>query len=207
MNAGRILRDYCGSIASLGAFAFFAVLAAFVSAAVFIASCKSGGSVALPGKSDGSGISQSDSLSIGDPSPSNSNASSSEILDVPSTDELETMLRGELARLGVDVERAVAKAPTGAENKVFDLAATVIDPDGPAGPLPPEGVTLTWTERLIGDFDQSGEVGISDITPIAMNYQAQVAYDDPALHGGIEWWPAGDPDDDGGAKSGAAIGE
>jgi len=118
--------------------------------------------------------------------------------DAPSTDELEALLRAELARLGVDIERAVAKAPTGTENKVFDLAATVIDPDGPAGPLPPEGVTLSWTERLIGDCDQSGEVGISDITPIAMNYQAQVNYDDPAIHGGIEWWPTGDPDDDGG---------
>jgi len=141
MNAGRTLRDYCGMRARFGviasfaarayfgvaesfcAVAFFTVLAFFVAAAVFIASCKSGGDAALPGKSEHPGHSQSDSLSIGDPSLSSSDASS--------VDELEAVLRAELARLGVDIERAVAKAPTGSENKVFDLAAAVVDPDGP----------------------------------------------------------------------------
>ena len=31
---------------------------------------------------------------------------------------------------------------------------------------------LTWNERNIGDYDNGGEVGISDITPIAMHYGA-----------------------------------
>jgi len=33
---------------------------------------------------------------------------------------------------------------------------------------------LTWTERNGGDYDASGEVGISDITPIAQNFGALV---------------------------------
>jgi len=33
-------------------------------------------------------------------------------------------------------------------------------------------VDLTWDERNIGDYDNGGEVGISDITPMAMHYGA-----------------------------------
>ncbi len=33
-------------------------------------------------------------------------------------------------------------------------------------------VSLTWTERSTGDYDNGGEVGISDITPLAIHYGA-----------------------------------
>lgn len=60
-----------------------------------------------------------------------------------------------------DVERRVSGlAPVNADNKVTDLIASV------AG----DQVTLTWTEKNLGDYDNSGEVGIPDITPIALNY-------------------------------------
>jgi hypothetical protein len=64
--------------------------------------------------------------------------------------------------------------------------------------MPPTGMELTWTERLIGDYDQNGEVNYSDITPLSLRFNALVEYDDPALHGGFEEWPTGDPEDDGG---------
>jgi len=34
---------------------------------------------------------------------------------------------------------------------------------------------LGWTERNVGDYDGSGEVGVADITPIAQNYLKNVA--------------------------------
>lgn len=47
-----------------------------------------------------------------------------------------------------------------AHNKVVDLFAAKT----------PTGITLTWTEKNVGDYDNNGEVGIPDITPIALNY-------------------------------------
>ncbi len=61
--------------------------------------------------------------------------------------------------------RRTAKAPSGDVNKVGDLSASV---EG-------ETVTLAWTEVNKGDYDMSGEVGIPDITPIALNYLSTVA--------------------------------
>ncbi|MEP0815251.1 MAG: hypothetical protein HRF49_11395 [bacterium] len=109
-------------------------------------------------------------------------------------DELRSSLQSEFARLGIDPERKPASAPTGNDNAVFDLSASIIDPDGPAGPLPPEGVSLSWTERMLGDYDQNGEVGISDITPIALNWLASVTYRLPIEAAGYDYWPIGDPD-------------
>ncbi|HES58286.1 MAG TPA: hypothetical protein ENO21_02535, partial [Firmicutes bacterium] len=85
---------------------------------------------------------------------------------------------------------------------MFDLTATVLDPDGPpdgvgGGELPPTGIELRWTERLIGDYDQNGEVNYSDITPLGLHFNSLVEYDDPAMHGGFAEWPTGDPDDTG----------
>jgi hypothetical protein len=100
--------------------------------------------------------------------------------------------------------RSASAAPSGADNAVFDLSAVLIDSSGNS--LTPEdisagaevsGVRLDWTERLIGDYDQNGEVNVGDITPLALHWQKSVNYDDPALHGGFERWPSGDPEDDG----------
>jgi len=45
-------------------------------------------------------------------------------------------------------------------NKVMDLAGIKTD----------AGITLSWTEKNIGDYDNNGEVGVPDITPIAQHY-------------------------------------
>ncbi|MEP0813055.1 MAG: PQQ-binding-like beta-propeller repeat protein [bacterium] len=58
--------------------------------------------------------------------------------------------------------RSVLRAASGDSNKVADLTATV------AGNV----VTLGWTEVNKGDYDMNGEVGVADITPIALNYLA-----------------------------------
>ena len=51
--------------------------------------------------------------------------------------------------------------PTGEMNRVNDL--TILDNgDGT--------FTLSWHYRNLGDYDQNGKVGISDITPLAMHY-------------------------------------
>lgn len=57
--------------------------------------------------------------------------------------------------------REVSTAPSGTENAVNDLKVEQIA-NGE--------VRLTWHGKLKGDFDLSGEVGIPDITPIALHY-------------------------------------
>ena len=123
---------------------------------------------------------------------------------------MEARLQAELKRLGNDGADAATKvaagAPKGAGAAVFDLGAVVIDPDGPpdghgGGELPPTGIQFTWTERLVGDYDMNGLVGLPDIVPIAAKWALRPAYDSPALHGGFTSWPTGDPDD---SSSGAA---
>ncbi|GEM_PF-1968292 len=118
----------------------------------------------------------------------------------PSIQELTAALQADFERLGIDPAKAVGAAPQGAENAVFDLSAQVIDPDGEGGE-PPTGIELKWTEQLIGDYDQNGLVNYSDLTPIGQQWQQVVTYDDPALHGGFQWWPTGDSDDDGNTGS------
>jgi len=57
--------------------------------------------------------------------------------------------------------KSVATPPTGDANKVTDL--TILDNgDGT--------FTLSWHYKNLGDYDQNGTVGISDITPIAQHY-------------------------------------
>ncbi|MEP0813709.1 MAG: hypothetical protein HRF49_03465 [bacterium] len=72
-------------------------------------------------------------------------------------------VRGDIVRIHFArescVRRRASQAPLGPENKV-NLAAVVVD--GQA--------TLSWTEKNCGDYDNNGEVGVSDITPIAINY-------------------------------------
>ncbi len=117
----------------------------------------------------------------------------------PSMAQLEDMLDQEFARLGIDPSRAISQAPLGPQNQVFDLGGTVIDPDGELGPNPPTGIELDWTELANGDYDQNGIIAVNDLTPIGQNFGLNVSYDDPSLHGGFPAWPAGDPEDDGGA--------
>jgi hypothetical protein len=117
----------------------------------------------------------------------------------PAIAQLQEQLQAELARLG-KTDKAPASAPAGNANTVFDLAANVIDPDGPpdgqgGGELPPTGIALAWTKRLLGDYDQNGQVNVPDLVPLAAHWLAPVAYDGPALHGGIAYWPTGDPED------------
>jgi len=123
----------------------------------------------------------------------------------PTQAELQARLAAEFARLGIDADKVAASAPTGSENAVFDLGAKVLDPDGPpdglgGGELPPTGIALSWTEQLVGDYDQNGEVNISDLTPLSLHWQHTVAYDEAGLHGGFAGWPQGDPDAGGAAN-------
>jgi len=57
--------------------------------------------------------------------------------------------------------RFASTPPTGDENRVTDLTLT----DNGGG-----NYVLWWHYRNLGDYDQNGTVGISDITPIAMHY-------------------------------------
>lgn len=117
--------------------------------------------------------------------------------------DLRTQLLHELAVLGKDPDRTPAAAPAGNGNAVFNLSAEVIDADGEGGAAP-TGVLLQWTARIVGDYDQNGEVGIADITPLGQFFKQAVAYDPPGDHDGITFWPQGDPFADGAANWRAA---
>ncbi len=61
--------------------------------------------------------------------------------------------------------KVVSAPPTGEANRVNDL--TLADHyDGT--------YTLRWRYRNLGDYDQNGEVGISDITPLAIHFGEEV---------------------------------
>ncbi len=105
---------------------------------------------------------------------------------------LEAQLLDELALLGKDPQRIVSSAPQGSGNAVFNLQAEIVDPDDSGGNAP-TGVQLSWTARVIGDYDQNGEVGIADITPLGQFFKGSVSYDAAELHDGISYWPQGDP--------------
>ena len=121
----------------------------------------------------------------------------------PPYPELNDFLMSELERLGKDPSKTTSEVAKGDSDRVFDLKPALIDPDGPGGD-PATGVSLDWTEVLIGDYDQNGLVTIAEITALGQNLGKSVSYDAPALHGGFAFWPAGDPDDDGGESPPAA---
>lgn len=75
--------------------------------------------------------------------------------------ELKDALLSEMARLGADPARAVAKPPSGEGNMVNDLRLEQVD----------DGWALRWSYRNLGDYDQNGTVAIADITPLAQHYQ------------------------------------
>lgn len=72
-------------------------------------------------------------------------------------------LKEELIRQVADIESAkcATTPPSGEGNQVQDLILTD-NGDGTRN--------LTWHYRNIGDYDQNGTVGISDLTPLAMHY-------------------------------------
>jgi len=111
----------------------------------------------------------------------------------PDAAALRALLAAEFDRLGIDPKKVPAVAPSGAANAVFDLDGEIHEGDPPI-------VVFSWTERMLGDFNQDGLVGVSDLTPIGQRYDETVDYDDPATHGGITHWPTGDPDDAGAAN-------
>jgi PKD repeat protein len=106
---------------------------------------------------------------------------------------LESFLQQELVRLHKD-PRSASVAPTGADNAVFDLAATPVIVDTTT-----VGVTLRWTERLVGDYDQNGEVNVSDLTSLSRFCEQEIRYKTANTAG--RFWPDGDPDDDGGVDA------
>ena len=85
-------------------------------------------------------------------------------------DELRAALEAEFARLGIDPSKAVAAAPTGQANAVFDLSAEVVDPDGEGGE-PPTGIELSWTDQLTGDYIEwlGGEFDPEDFDATVMS--------------------------------------
>lgn len=62
--------------------------------------------------------------------------------------------------------RSAANAPSNQQNAVTDLKIVSQDVGS---------VSLSWTERNVGDYDNNGEVSISDLTPIALLFGQQVA--------------------------------
>ncbi|MBN2081028.1 hypothetical protein JW859_02355 [bacterium] len=97
---------------------------------------------------------------------------------------MEDLLTAELTRLGVDPAKCTAAAPS-AGNAVFDLRAVLLD-TGNANLAAPASVELTWTERLIGDYNQDGLVNVSDLTPLGANFLQTVDYYQPAEQDGYE---------------------
>ncbi|MCB1219084.1 MAG: hypothetical protein H7A35_06450 [Planctomycetales bacterium] len=110
----------------------------------------------------------------------------------PGVAELQSALIAELDSLGVDWQRATSSGPA-AGSEVFDLLY---------GKQQDGSWVMAWTERLVGDYDQNGEVTIADVTPIAANWQAEVDYFSPALKNSIPFWPQGNPELDGAAGDG-----
>ncbi|MEP0813353.1 MAG: PKD domain-containing protein [bacterium] len=60
-----------------------------------------------------------------------------------------------------DTGRMASTAPSGDAGRVTDLRLNRFS-----------GMRLEWTYRNTGDYDRNGEVGVSDITPIAINFLA-----------------------------------
>lgn len=129
--------------------------------------------------------------SLSDPNPAR------QAVPLPSQQEMETLLLEQLTALGKDPDRQVLGAPAGAANMVFAFSAHVEDPDGP-GPLLPQAVELIWYEVNAGDYNMDSLINISDLTPLGINFNQTVLYDDPLLHNGLDMFPQGNPLDDGG---------
>jgi hypothetical protein len=104
--------------------------------------------------------------------------------DSPTGEQLQAALSQEFDRLGIDPGRSVSAAP-GDDCRPMNLTVTVEDTDG-AGGEPATGLKLTWIERVIGDYDANGEVGISDLSPLGLHFGKTVSY-------GVSGVPSGEP--------------
>jgi len=69
--------------------------------------------------------------------------------------------------------RIVSSPPTGATNRIDDLACFLSDGE----------YVLSWLYRNCGDYDQNGAVGIEDITPLAMHFAEDTALDNEWIDG------------------------
>jgi hypothetical protein len=114
----------------------------------------------------------------------------------PSPSTFANQLQTEFRRLGIDPNKTAAQAPSGIDNAPFDLKVSAIDPDGLGG-NPPTGVSLSWTERLLGDYDQNGEVNVADLAPLALYWNQAIDYESASSHNGFAGWPVNDPDGEG----------
>ncbi len=77
----------------------------------------------------------------------------------------ETLIRFVLYRGPArNMSQAGSRVPQGPENMPRDLTVNVNEETGM--------MQLVWRQRLHGDYDQSGEVGVPDITPVALYYLA-----------------------------------
>ncbi len=159
--------------------ALFAILVALAFAAGFQFSCASGGgnlgaageTAGLEWNADGARIGKTgDSLNADGPRIGKTGGdyrAEIESLAVPdgvSPGAFET-LKAELLRqlderYGGDYSRAVSGAPQGEAGKVDDLVFYK-DEFGV--------VYISWSYKNAGDYDLSGEVGVPDITPVALN--------------------------------------
>lgn len=92
---------------------------------------------------------------------------SSEPLDSIYKDALRSELVSQLSERAAEYGgRIPAAAPVGDAGRVTDLE------------YDPETNLLSWSYVNKGDYDLSGDVGIPDITPIALNYLKLVEYDE-----------------------------
>ena len=156
-----------------------------------------------------------DSVSIAPVETAPATASPSLPATAPSEVELTSLLLAELERFGIDPDCPQPRLPVGAAAKAgsrdfhdygmgsgnelafkvdtLEFTGWTDDPDGPDGALAPSTGVLRWVEALTGDYDQNGEVGLSDITPIAQYWGEAVEYVDITDGEGTRRAPAGDP--------------
>jgi hypothetical protein len=109
-------------------------------------------------------------------------------IEQPTQDALKSILLAELQRLGKSTSQTTTGPPSGTDNDPFDFCVMLIDPDGEGG-NDSLGVELSWTERLVGDYNNDGVVNMYDITPLGQHFGETIEYRDPAKHEGVTYWP------------------
>ncbi|MEZ5337229.1 MAG: hypothetical protein R3F46_03110 [bacterium] len=122
-----------------------------------------------------------------------STTAGSDKVDVQDTQlqlELQSELLAMLASSGVDAGRSASRPPLGEGNHVLSSVLQASPPDGAGDP---GSLRLLFVPRLLGDYDGNGEVSVADVTPLAQNFGKNVFYSDPAVPGGPDNPPAGDP--------------
>ena len=111
-------------------------------------------------------------------------------MEAPTDNVLNEALAAEFTRLGIDPQKVIAAAPQGDRNAVIDLQAAQHEPDATpesTGPC----IRLSWTERLAGDYDQNGEVLVSDLSALGQNFGSSIDYLPADENDGIANLPSG----------------